>query len=211
MLPEPVSLPADVFAARVRKTGAVALDVRPFDAFGGQHVPGSWNLDINGNFATFAGWTLPADAEILLVAPDESAVRSAAVMLRRVGLDNVFGYLEGGMLGWNVAGLPTEHIPQIDPQELNRMVKSKSEIILVDARSPQEFMAISIPGAVNIPAPDLRHRHAELPRDKPVVILCSTGMRSSLAASILKSKGFKDVKSLAGGMTGYAASGLDFS
>ncbi len=211
MLPEPVSLPADVFAERVRKTGAVVLDVRPFDAFGGQHVPGSWNLDINGNFATFAGWTLPADAEILLVAPDESAVRSAAVMLRRVGLDNVFGYLEGGMLGWNVAGLPTEHIPQIDPQELYRMVKSKPGIILVDARSPQEFSAISIPGAVNIPAPDLRYRHAELPQDKPVVILCSTGMRSSLAAGILKSKGFKDVKSLAGGMTGYAASGLDFS
>ena len=78
----------------------VVLDIRPFDAFGGQHVPGAWNIDFNGNFATFAGWTLPADGEILLVADSDALDRKAAIWLRRVGIDHVTGFLDGGMLTW---------------------------------------------------------------------------------------------------------------
>jgi glyoxylase-like metal-dependent hydrolase (beta-lactamase superfamily II)/rhodanese-related sulfurtransferase len=207
-LPTPIPMTAEAFAERARKAGTVVLDVRPFDAFGGQHIPGALNLDINGNFSTFAGWTLPVDGEILLIADNETIVQTATVWLRRVGLDNVTGYLEGGMLSWNLTGLPTEHVAQLSPQELNQLMKSDSGIVLVDTRSAQEFARIKIPDAKNIPAPDLRHRHSELPKDKPVVIICSTGMRSSLAASILQSKGFKDVKSVAGGMFGYAAAGF---
>jgi hydroxyacylglutathione hydrolase len=207
-LPVPIPLTAEVFAERAQKVGTVVLDVRPFDAFGGQHVPGSWNLDINGNFSTFAGWTLPVDGEILLVANNESTVQTATVWLRRVGLDKVTGYLEGGMLSWNLAGLPTEHVAQLSPQELNQLMKPDSGIVIVDTRSAQEFARMNIPDAKNIPAPDLRHRYSELPKDEPIVIICSTGMRSSLAASILQSKGLKNVKSVAGGMSGYAAAGF---
>ena len=207
-LPTPVPITAESFAERARKTGTVVLDVRPFDAFGGQHLPGAWNLDINGNFSTFAGWTLPVDGEILLVADSETTVQTATVWLRRVGLDMVTGYLEGSMLSWNLAGLPTEHVAQLSPQELNQLLTSGSGIVLVDVRSAQEFERINIRGANNIPAPDLRQRHLELPKDKSIVIICSTGMRSSLAASILQSKGFKDVKNVAGGMSGYAAAGF---
>jgi hydroxyacylglutathione hydrolase len=207
-LPTPVPITAESFAERARKTGTVVLDVRPFDAFGGQHLPGAWNLDINGNFSTFAGWTLPVDGEILLVADSEMTVQTATVWLRRVGLDTVTGYLEGSMLSWNLAGLPTEHVAQLSPQELNQLVTSGSGIVLVDVRSAQEFERINIRGANNIPAPDLRQRHSELPKDKSIVIICSTGMRSSLATSILQSKGFKDVKNVAGGISGYAAAGF---
>jgi rhodanese-related sulfurtransferase len=201
-------LTAESFAERAKKAGTVVLDVRPFDAFGGQHVPGSWNLDINGNFSTFAGWTLPVDGEILLVADNESTIKTAAVWLRRVGLDNVTGYLEGGMLSWNLAGLPTEHVAQLSPQGLCQLMKPGSGIVLVDTRSAQEFARLNIPDAQNIPAPDLRYRYSELPKDKSIVLICSTGMRSSLAAGILQSKGLKDVKSVAGGMSGYAAAGF---
>jgi hydroxyacylglutathione hydrolase len=144
----------------------------------------------------------------LLVADNETTVQTATVWLRRVGLDNATGYLEGGMLSWNLAGLPTEHVAQLSPQELNQLMKSDSGIVLVDARSVQEFERINIRGAKNIPAPDLRQRHSELPKDKSIVIICSTGMRSSLAASILQSKGFQDVKNVAGGIAGYAAAGF---
>ena len=193
-LPVPVPMPADVFAERARKAGTVVLDVRPYDAFGGQHVPGALSLDINGNFSTFAGWTLPVDGEILLVADSEEVVRTATVWLRRVGLDAVTGYLEGGMPGWNAAGLPTGHVPQVSPQELNGMIASDSAMVLVDARSAQEFQRINVPGSRNIPAPDFRHRHSELPKDKPIVIICSAGMRSSLAASILQRNGVQGGK-----------------
>ncbi len=207
MLPVPTPVPAETFAERAARAGTIVLDIRPFDAFGGQHVPGALSLDINGNFSTFAGWTLPVDAEILLVADSETVAQTAAVLLRRVGIDAVTGYLEGGMLGWNLAGLPTEHVPQVSPQDLNQLLASDSGMVLVDARSVQEFERINVRGSVNIPAPDFRHRHTELPKDKSVVIICSTGMRSCLAASILQRNGFKDVKSVAGGVSGYAAAG----
>ena len=60
---------------------------------------------------------------------------------------------------------------------------------------------------MNIPAPDLRKRYKELDVHIPLAIICSTGHRSSLAASILKKKGFRDIFNVAGGMTAYAASG----
>jgi len=207
-LSTPVPMPAELFEARSREAGTVVLDIRPSDAFGGQHVPGAWNIDINGNFATFAGWTLPADSEILIVADHEASVKTATVWLRRVGLDRVTGFLEGGMLGWNTAGLPTGHIPQLSAKELDQLIRSNSELIVVDVRSRQEFEGMSIPGALNIPAPEMRTRYTELPRDEQIVTVCGTGMRSSLAAGILQHHGFKDVKNLAGGMTGYAAAGL---
>jgi rhodanese-related sulfurtransferase len=112
------------------------------------------------------------------------------------------------MLSWSIAGLPTEHVAQLSPQELRQMIDSSSKAVLVDVRARQEFEALSIPGAINIPAPDLRARHAELPKDRTVAVICSTGMRSSLAASILQRNGFRDVRNVAGGMNGYAAAGF---
>lgn len=205
-LPMPVPLMPEEFAGRAKRGGTVVLDVRPYDAFGGQHIPGSWNIDIRGNFATFAGWTLPADNEILLVAEDEAVIETATVWLRRVGFDKVTGYLEGGMLNWTLAGMPTDHIIQLSPQEYKRLSESGSGMVLVDARSANEFKMVSIPGALSIPAPDVRRRYAELPRDKSIALICATGMRSSLAASILQRNGFKDLMNVAGGMTGYLAS-----
>jgi hydroxyacylglutathione hydrolase len=87
-------------------------------------------------------------------------------------------------------------------------MKQDSRLVLIDARSAQEFERINIRGAKNIPAPDLRQRHSELQKNKSIVIICSTGMRSSLAASILQSRGFQDVKNVAGGIAGYAAAGF---
>jgi glyoxylase-like metal-dependent hydrolase (beta-lactamase superfamily II)/rhodanese-related sulfurtransferase len=204
-LPSPVPMTAEKFAECARKPAALVLDVRPFDAFGGQHIPGAYSIDLNGNFATFAGWTLPVEAEILLVADREADIRTATVWLRRVGLDKATGYLEGGMMSWNLAGMPTEHVAQLSPQELNDRVRSHRGMQLIDARSPREFEEMHIPGARNIPAPDLRMRYGELAGDQPVIVICSTGMRSSLAASLLQRNGIKDVRNVAGGMSGYAA------
>ena len=82
-----------------------------------------------------------------------------------------------------------------------------SEIVLVDVRSANEFQNYNIRGSVHIQAPDLRTRQNELDADIPTILLCSTGNRSSLGASILKRAGFKDVYNVAGGMTGYSAAG----
>jgi rhodanese-related sulfurtransferase len=80
-------------------------------------------------------------------------------------------------------------------------------MVLVDVRAPLEFADSHIDGAINIPAPELRTRHKELDPDKPTFLVCSSGNRSSLGASILKQHGFKQVHNVAGGMTGYNEAG----
>ena len=88
------------------------------------------------------------------------------------------------------------------------MAGGEEKLQLVDVRAPREFEQAHIEGASNMPVPELRTRHNELSPSIPVVAICSTGHRSSLAASILQQHGFERVMNAAGGMTGYAAAGL---
>ena len=206
-LPALVELAPGAFSEKAKDGNTIVLDVRSYDSFGGQHIPGSYHIDFGGNFATFAGWLLPPDTSILLVTGDTIQPEEVAVWLRRVGLDQVVGYLGGGMFAWTTAGLPTGHVAQLSVEELHRMSTGEREIILVDVRAPREFEGFHIQGALNIPAPDLRTRYQELDPDVPTALVCSTGHRSSLGTSILKQHGFKNVFNIAGGMTGYSAAG----
>jgi rhodanese-related sulfurtransferase len=88
------------------------------------------------------------------------------------------------------------------------MVNKQRGLALVDVRAIGEFQTHHIKGAVNIPAPDLRRRYKEMNKNKPVVLVCSTGHRSSLGASLLQKRGFRDLYNVAGGMTGYSAAGF---
>lgn len=206
-LPVPSPLPPHRFREAMTDETLV-LDVRSYTAFGGQHVPGSYHIDLGGNFATFAGWVLPPNRPILLVVEQEQEVQEAVVALRRVGLDKVIGYLEGGMFAWAKAGFASEHVPQLSPPELHQRVTRGDGLILVDVRSAGEFGAAHVEGALHIPAPELRTRHSELDPKRDIALVCSTGHRSSLAASILKRNGFSRVWNVAGGMTGYNAAGF---
>ena len=195
------------FQEKATEKNVIVLDIRSYEAFGGQHVPHAYHIDFAGNFATFAGWILPPEKEVLLVADSYDQAQEAVVWLRRVGIDRTAGYLDGGMFAWAKQGLPTEHVRQLSAGELHDLATKGDPMLLVDVRAPREFDAGHIQAAVNIPAPDLRTRHAEMDRDKPVALICSTGHRSSLGASLLKRQGFDRVANVAGGMTGYSAAG----
>ena len=143
-----------------------------------------------------------------MIVPDNAAqAGEAAVWLKRVGLDRVVAYLEGGMYEWAKAGLPAAHVPQLSAEDLNRRISSGPKIAVIDVRAKGEFEKVHIDGAIHVPAPDLRKRYQVLDSNVPVVVLCNTGHRSSLAASLLKQKGFKEVYNMAGGMMGYNAAG----
>jgi len=202
-------LPIDpiTFKNKAEKRSTVVLDTRSYEAFGGQHIPRAYHIDSGGNFATFAGWIIPPDKNILLVSESMEQAEEAVIWLRRVGLDNTIGFLDGKMHAWVNEGLPTNHVNQLSAEELhNRITKSEGGI-LVDVRAPSEFEIRHINGALNIPAPELRIRHKELDKNKQTTLICRTGHRSSLAASLLKQQGFKNVSSVAGGMLGYSAAG----
>jgi hydroxyacylglutathione hydrolase len=196
------------FAKLAEEKNTLLLDIRSYDAFGGQHIAGSYHIDFAGNFATFAGWILPPEPPILLVTENPEQAQEAVILLRRVGLDRTIGYLEGGLYEWAKAGLPMDHVPQMSAEELQQRMTQGPSVALVDVRAKREYMTGHIDRTINIPAPDLRKQHKILDTKVPIVCICNTGHRSSLAASLLKQRGFKAVSNLAGGMTGYNASGL---
>lgn len=199
--------PAD-FLVKVQNSKYTVLDVRNFASFAGLHIPGAWHLDSNGNFATFAGWVLPVNKEILMVADSYEDALNASTWTRRVGVDSIAGYLSGGMVAWANEGHKIDHIHLISSESLYEQITNGSKsLALVDVRTPLEFADSHIKGAINIPAPELRYRYKELKAENPTYLICSTGNRSSLAASILKQHGFTQVYNIAGGMTGYSAAG----
>ena len=202
------ALGPEAFMKKAQKKNTVVLDIRGYGAFGGQHVPGAYHIDFNGNFATFAGWIIPEKADILLVTETDEEVCEATIWLRRVGLDRVVGYLDGGMFNWTTKGLPTGHVSQLSIKEFHHMITGKKPMTVVDVRAPREFEMNHIKGAVSLPVQDLRTRYKKLNKKKPIALLCSTGHRSSLGASLLKQKGFTHLFNIAGGMTGYNAAGF---
>lgn len=206
-LPALAELSPTQFQERMKDPNVMVLDARSYDAFGSQHVPDAWNIDFGGNFPTFSGWVLPEDKNILLVASNYEEALQANIWAQRVGVDHIVGYLDGGMYSWAVSGYRTNDVHQISAENLHDMATGDSNFVLLDVRAPTEFEDNHIKGAVNIPAPELRTRFKELDANKHTVLICSTGHRSSLGASILRHHGFKDVYNVAGGMTGYSAAG----
>ena len=206
-LPTMDELSAIQFKQRIQDSSILVLDTRGYHSFGSQHIPGAWHLDLNGNFPTFAGWVLPADKDVLLVAEDYHKALEANTWARRVGVDRIVGYLDSGMIAWAVAGLKTSHLELISAEELHDMITGNINFVLLDVRAPLEYEDNHIKGAINIQVSELRTRHNELNKDKKTILICSSGNRSSLGASILKQYGFTDVYNVAGGMTGYSAAG----
>ena len=185
----------------------LVLDTRSYHAFAAQHITGAWHLDLNGNFPTFSGWVLPTDKDILLVADNYKHALEANTWARRVGVDRIVGYLDGGMMAWAVAGFEASSNKLLSVEDLHDMIDGHVDFVLLDVRAPLEYEDNHIIGAINIPVAELRTRYKELNKDKTTVLICSSGNRSSLGVSILEQHGFKQIYNVAGGMTGYSAAG----
>lgn len=207
-LPVPRPVPPAEFSAMLEHGKYAVVDARPYAAFGGQHIAGAFSLDLAGNFPTFAGWIVPTDRDILLVTSDAAQVTEAVDWLRRVGMDRTVGYLEGGMPAWAAAGLPLSYVPQLSARELHQLALNRPEVVVVDTRAPAEYQAGHVRGAISMQVADIRTRYGELDPTADTVVVCSTGNRSSLGASMLLQRGFTNVKNAAGGVTGYLAAGF---
>ncbi len=207
-LPCPARFEAPVFKKAMGRKKTIVLDCRSTAAFGGGHVPGSYHIDFGSNFSMFAGWILPQDSQILLVAETPLQALDAAVMLRRVGHDRVIGFLDGNIYEWGKAGLPVDTIPQIAVQQLQTQMKNLERFTLLDVRTEREFETGHIEGAVNIAMPELRTRCSELDAARPIMVICNTGHRSSMATSLIRQRGIKHVLNVVGGMTAWASAGL---
>ncbi|HEX3251239.1 MAG TPA: rhodanese-like domain-containing protein [Pyrinomonadaceae bacterium] len=180
--------------------GHVLLDVRAATDFGAAHVPGSINIGLGGQFAMWAGSLIPLNSAIIIIADTSAQVDESVVRLARVGIENVAGYLEGGVQSWQDAGLPVDAIAQVSVSQLKEQM-ANSDLQIVDVRRPGEYVSGHVPSALNAPLASLDKSLNPLPlkKDKLTAVICAGGYRSSAAASLLQQKGFSNLLNVSGG------------
>jgi hydroxyacylglutathione hydrolase len=205
-LPPPPAIAAGEVNKQVQQ-GALVLDVREGAAFGASHVPDSINIGLQGQFASWVGSLISPENKVIIVADGEAGVREAVMRMARVGLENVVGYLDGGIAVWEQAGLELATVPQIPVDELRSRLDEQSDLQIVDVRRPTEYATGHIPGAVNAELAHLEDKAGELDQSRRTVVACAGGYRSSAAASILERRGFRDLLNVVGGTGAWISGG----
>ncbi|MDE3105050.1 MAG: MBL fold metallo-hydrolase [Acidobacteriota bacterium] len=195
-------------ALALHRDGAQLLDVRDAESFAAAHLRGSINVGLQGQFATWAGTVLHHERPILIIA-DPGQEREAALRLGRIGFDNVAGYLQGGLQ--SLAASPalvatTERVDALLASERLGLHDAAAPLA-VDVRTPTEHEQHTVPGSINLPLSQLATRLAELPPQRPLLVFCAGGYRSSVAASLLEQAGYA-VSQIAGGIAGWDAARL---
>jgi hydroxyacylglutathione hydrolase len=197
-------------AAFRRRLGAgdvQLIDNRTMLDFGGGHIAGAWNLGPRAELSLWAGWVLDPEKPIALVLPRDGDLPEVLRQFLRVGLTNFAGCLEGGMEAWVTAGLPVQGLAQVPVQELNKLLPSR-DLQLLDVRMPREWDEGHLPGARYLFLGELPRKLKDLNPDKPVVVYCASGYRSSLAASLLQANGFRNVQNVPGSYAAWTAAEL---
>jgi hydroxyacylglutathione hydrolase len=194
---------------RLQREGAVVVDTRPTAQFAAAHVPGSVHIALTGQYASWAARILGLYTPLVLVGEDSEHVRESQMRLARVGIEAVEGYLEDGMAGWERSGYELDSLPQITAMDFADFLSREPDRALVlDVREQAEVEAGRIENTVHIPLGKLKSRTGELNTGRLVVVLCRSGYRSSIASSILRRAGFRNVANLTGGFDGWKAAGL---
>jgi hydroxyacylglutathione hydrolase len=178
--------------------GEIALDVRPGDDFAAAHVPGSVNIALSGQFASWAGTVLGLSSHPVLIADSDQQLEEARLRLARVGIEDIAGYLRGGVKAWKEASLPTETISQIGIDELERRLKS-NRIQVLDVRREPEWESAHIAEATWWPLDNFKVSPPEMDRHATIAVHCKSGYRSMIASSLLQRAGFKHVVNVSGG------------
>jgi hydroxyacylglutathione hydrolase len=202
-LPPLLALSAREAAAR-QQEGATILDTRAGMAFCSGHIPGSVCIGLSGQFAAWAGAIFGLDRDLILLAEDRKEVEEARQRLARVGIERVAGFIDSGIASWVEAGFPLGQTGQISVDELAR----DPAIAILDVRTPAEWNAGHIAGAVSAPLAQLREALPRLDPKWPIAVHCKGGYRSAIACGLLEGSGFESVLNVLGGFDSWTASHL---
>jgi hydroxyacylglutathione hydrolase len=202
----PIPKPLDAATFKKESEDAVVVDTRMELGFGAAHVPRAYSI-WQGGLPGFAGWFLPYDEPLLLVNEGDDITEVVRYLIR-LGYDDLLGYLADGMLTWHMAGKPSASVETVTVQELCRMLDGQEEPWILDVRSDEELENEGeIPGAHHIHITQLPDHLDEVPRDRPLHIFCGSGLRSMIAASVLKREGWEEELTVVlGGFAGWNSS-----
>jgi hydroxyacylglutathione hydrolase len=194
---------------RLQEEGVVVVDTRPAMQFAVGHVPGSVHISLTGQYASWAARILGLDTRLIIAGEDPEHVRESQLRLARVGVENVVGYLADGVTGWIRNGFELDYIPQVTAQEFAELREQEpGRMAVLDVREPAEVSGGTIEKSASIPLGELKGRTGELDRERPLLVYCRSGYRSSIATSLLRRAGFRNVANLIGGLDAWKAAGL---
>jgi len=187
--------------------GAQILDTRDPDEFGSAHLAGSINIGLGGQYATWAGTVLDRTHPIVIIA-DPGRENESAVRLGRIGFDHVAGYLQNGL--HSLASRPdlVAFTERLSVQFAAELLSSSQPPLAIDVRAPREREQKHIAGSLGIPLNRLMENLETLPKNRPLLVYCAGGYRSSIAASLLQGSGFAPVSEIAGGIAAWEAAKL---
>lgn len=178
--------------------GVPALDVRSNDQFAAGHVPGSINIALSGQFATWAGTILGLAARPILISEGDEQLNEACLRLARVGIDAERGFLAGGVEAWRTAGFEFATIPQMTAQDLRARSPFES-IQILDVRREPEWNAGHLPNSRLWPLDKFAQQFPDLAKSTPLLVHCKSGYRSMIACGLLQKVGYTSVANLSGG------------
>lgn len=179
--------------------GSVIVDIRDAASFGGAHIPGSINVGFSPQSPTWLGMVVDPTTEIALVAASLAEAEQAIVLFRRAGYDAISGF-HVGISDWINQGEETGFLPQISIHGLKRVLDKYTNHIVLDVRRDDEWQMGHIDGALHVPLQHLIVNGVTLGAQEHISVVCRSGYRANIAASVLKSQGFEHVYSVIGGM-----------
>jgi hydroxyacylglutathione hydrolase len=189
---------------------AVILDTRASADFIASHIPGSVHIALSGQYAAWAGALIGLDHEIILVAEDAERLEESRTRLARVGIENIAGYLDGGISAWQRSGRQVAQFAQISAGELRQLLVREPGMQLLDVRRASEWDTGHIAQAHLAPLNKFaallggdsgaaKKLLPDLEENRPVIVHCQGGYRSAIAASLLERAGFSMVVNVIGG------------
>jgi hydroxyacylglutathione hydrolase len=198
---DPAVTPRPLSAAEIlerRAAGAVLIDARDPQEFGAGHLRGSINVPADGRFAEQAGMVVAPNKEIIVVAPQDRE-EELVTRLARIGFDRVGGYLREPETAFPTVADEMERASRMTADELHKALAGQQPPVILDVRGAGEREEGFIEDSLHIPLAELARRADEIPQDRPVVVHCAGGLRSSIGASLLRHNGREDVSDLLGG------------
>jgi len=208
-LPELAPVSAQELASELER-GTNALDVRAGDRFAAGHVPGSVSIALSGQFASWAAIVLGLSSRPVLIADTPEQIAEARMRLARVGIEEVRGYLEGGVEGWKNAGFPLAELQQISVQTLSEW-QQRPEVCTLDVRREPEWRTGHLAGAHWIPLDKLSVTELPVRPNAVIAVHCKSGYRSMIACSLLRRAGFRTVANVMGGFDAWQQASLPIS
>lgn len=203
-----VALPPKAFEEAANATDALILDVRDKKDFVKGFVPNSIFIGLDGSFAPWVGALIPDLQQPILIVAPEGKEEETVKRLSRVGYDNAIGFLEGGFAAWKADGREVDRIDSINVAEFAKRYRDQKDLQILDVRKPGEWEGEHLENSENFPLDFISSNMHKIEKGKSYHLHCRSGYRSTIAASILRARGYEGLVNVLGSFEDMASAGI---